>query len=294
MTSALVAAVLTATLGGSAAAAAVPRASLRATRQVVIHYIAHDGVTRAAYVLLPRSYSAEHDPPLPLVISPHGRGIDARANARLWGDLPGRDGFAVVNPEGQGRKLELYSWGDPGEISDLARMPELLGRALPWVHVERSRIYVVGGSMGGQETLLLVARYPGLLAGAISFDAPTNLALRYREFLELPRGSRLRRLARYEVGGSPGRHPGEWAVRSPLDFAPAIARSGVPLAIWWSAADRVIPGEREQSGLLYREIERLHPVGPVVQVVGRWRHCHEMRWYSRLPEALSFLGLDFD
>jgi hypothetical protein len=93
------------------------------------------------------------------------------------------------------------------------------------------------------------------------------------------------------VGGSPGRHPGEWAVRSPLDFAPAIARSGVPLAIWWSVADRVIPGEREQSGLLYRQIERLKPAAPVVQVIGHWRHCHEMRWYSRLPMALAFLGL---
>jgi poly(3-hydroxybutyrate) depolymerase len=274
------------------AAAVVPPASLRATRVVVIHYLAHDGFTRAAYVLLPRSYTARHDPPLPLVISPHGRGIDARANARVWGDLPGRDGFVVVNPEGQGRRLELYSWGDPGQIADLARMPKLLGRALPWVHVDRSRIYAVGGSMGGQETLLLVARYPDLLAGAISFDAPTNLALRYREFPELARGSRLQRLARYEVGGSPQRHPGEWAVRSPLDFARAIARSDVPLAIWWSVADRVIPGQTEQSGLLYRAIERLKPAAPVVQVVGHWRHCQEMRWYSRLPRALAFLGLD--
>lgn len=287
------AAVLAGAAGFSAAAPVVPQASLRATRVVLIHYVAHDGVTRAAYVLLPRSYSPRHDPPLPLVISPHGRGVDARANVRLWGDIPGRDGFAVINPEGQGRKLELYSWGDPGQISDLARMPQLLERALRWVHVDRSRIYAVGGSMGGQETLLLVARYPHLLAGAISFDAATNLALRYREFPELARGSRLQRLARYEVGGSPQRHPGEWAVRSPLDFARAIARSGVPLAIWWSVADRVIPGGREQSGLLYRQIERLNPTAHVVEVVGRWRHCHEMRWYTRLAEALAFLGLEY-
>lgn len=171
-------------------------------------------------------------------------------------------------------------------------MPEQLARALPWVHVDHSRVYAVGGSMGGQETLLLVARYSHLLAGAISFDAPTNLALRYREFPELARGSRLQRLARYEVGGSPQRHPGEWAVRSPLDFARAIAHSGVPLAIWWSVADRVIPGGREQSGLLYRQIQRLKPAAPVIQVLGHWRHCHEMRWYSRLPRALAFLGLD--
>jgi hypothetical protein len=27
--------------------------------------------------------------PIPLVISPHGRGVGAAANADLWGDLPG-------------------------------------------------------------------------------------------------------------------------------------------------------------------------------------------------------------
>jgi len=292
MTRVLAAAVLAGSLGGGAAAGVLPRANPHATRTVVIHYVAHDGVTRAAYLLLPGWYTPERDPPLPLVISPHGRGINARANARLWGGLPGRDGFAVVNPEGQGRKLEFYSWGDPGQISDLARMPTLVERALPWLHVDRRHIYAVGGSMGGQETLLLVARFPRLLAGAISFDAPTNLARRYRDFERMTFGERLQELARYEVGGSPSRDPRAWARRSPLDFARAIARSDVPLEIWWSVSDGVIRDEREESGLLYREIERLNPRAPVMQFVGSWRHCFEFRAYSKLPKALAFLGLN--
>jgi pimeloyl-ACP methyl ester carboxylesterase len=267
-------------------------APLRATREIVIHYVAHDGITRAAYVLLPRRYTPGDDPPIPLVISPHGRGVDASANARLWGDLPGRDGFAVINPDGQGRRLELYSWGDPGQVDDLARMPDVLERALPWVHVDRARIYAVGGSMGGQETLLLLARRPHLLAGAVSFDAPTNLIPRYREFEWLRDGSYLQELAQYEIGGTPWQDRGAWVVRSPLEFARSIARSGVPLEIWWSFADGVVVDQRQQSGLLYRTIERLNPVAPVVERVGAWRHCHEMRWDAKLPEALAFLGLD--
>jgi poly(3-hydroxybutyrate) depolymerase len=271
---------------------AVPRVRLRLTRQIVITYIAHDGIARAADVLLPRSYIAAHDPPLPLVISPHGRGLGARDNARLWGDLPGRDGFAVINPEGQGRRVALYSWGDPGQIADLARMPHVLERELPWVRIDPRRIYAVGGSMGGQETLLLVARFPRLLAGAIAFDAPTNLALRYRQFEDLRHGLRLQVVARYEVGGVPWQRPDAWADRSPVEFARAIADSGVPLAVWWSRADRVVVDQARQSGLLYREIKALNPSAPVVQVVGRWRHCRELRWNKRLPEALRFLGLD--
>ncbi|MHB8642927.1 MAG: alpha/beta hydrolase family protein [Gaiellaceae bacterium] len=273
-----------------ASAAVLPR-EVPATRQIEIHYVAHDGVTRAAYVLLPAWYAPGKDPPLPLVISPHGRGVDARANAHIWGDLPGRKGFAVVNPEGQGRKLELYSWGDPGQVADLARMPEIVQSALPWVHVDRSRIYAVGGSMGGQETLLLVARYPHLLAGAISFDAPTNLALRYRDFPGIAGGGRLQQLASFEVGGTPLRAPRAWAMRSPLEFARGIAFSGVPLELWWSRSDRIVVDQAQQSGLLYREIRRLNSAAPVIAHVGTWVHCAEMRWTNRLPQALEGIGI---
>ena len=48
------------------------------------------------------------------------------------------------------------------------------------------RIYAFGGSMGGQETLLLLARHPHLLAGAAAFDSVTNMALQYRSFLRIP------------------------------------------------------------------------------------------------------------
>ena len=57
-------------------------------------------------------------PSIPLVISPHGRNATPLQNAQRWGDLPAVGQFAVVNPEGQGRKLTLYLWGAPGEIRD--------------------------------------------------------------------------------------------------------------------------------------------------------------------------------
>ena len=154
-------------------------------RTIQIRYRAHDGVARNAYVLLPASYTAKHDPPIPLVISPHGRGVSGRANARLWGNLPARGGFAVVSPSGEGRKLARYSWGSLGQVDDLARMPAILHFALPWVHVDHRRVYAIGGSMGGQETLLLVARHPRLLAGAAVFDAVTDLAMQYRKWPSL-------------------------------------------------------------------------------------------------------------
>jgi poly(3-hydroxybutyrate) depolymerase len=256
-----------------------------------VSYRAHDGRNRHAYLVLPRWYGPRNHPPLPLVISPHGRGIRAIDNVHVWGNLPAIGRFAVVNPEGQGRRLTLFSWGDPGEIDDLARMPSILHADLPWLRIEPRRIYAFGGSMGGQETLLLVARDPGLLAGAASFDAPTNMAARYAAFRELRFGDVLQRRARIEIGGTPTTDPEGYELRSPLDWARRIAFSWVPLQIWWSRRDRIVVDQHAESGALYRQIKRLNPSAPVVQFVGGWRHTAEMRARTRLPIALRLFGL---
>jgi hypothetical protein len=255
-------------------------------------YQANGNRKRIAYVLLPRWYGPQVNPALPLVIAPHGAGAGPfLALGRAWGDLATRGRFALVIPEGQGRELAHHSWGYPGQIDDLARMPSIVRRALPWLRIDPERIYGVGGSMGGQELLLLIAKYPRLLAGAAAFDAPTNLPLRYDHFGQLKNGDFRRSLMRLEVGATPEVDPRAYAERSPLSFAKAIAASGVPLQIWWSRRDELVVDGRRHSGLLYRRIQGLRPRAPVVEVVGSWRHGSSMRWNRRLPEALRRLGL---
>jgi len=185
------------------------------TRTIQIEYRTHDGYRRAAYVLLPDWYGAERHPRLPLIISPHGRGVSADDNADRWGDLPATGSFAVVNPEGQGRRFARFSWGYPGQVDDLARMPQILRQRLPWLRIDTSRIYAFGASMGGQESLLLLARHPSLLAGVGAFDPVTNMARRYQDFRRLRCNSRcvqqwgatigrgLQLKAREEIGGTP-------------------------------------------------------------------------------------------
>src|SRR5579862_2352107 len=194
------------------------------TVRILIHYRAHDGARRPAWLLLPAGYDGQK---IPLIISPHGRGVDASEIASRWGDLPGEGDFAVVNPSGQGRKLRFFSWGDPGQIDDLARMPSIVRQY--GVNVNPRRIYAFGGSMGGQETLLLVARFPRLLAGAAAFDPATDMSRRYRDFASLKGGRELRRLAREEIGGTPRTDPRAYAVRSPDHYVEQIALSRVPL-----------------------------------------------------------------
>ena len=260
-------------------------------RTVTVSYRAWDGAARVALLVLPRWYGPRLHPPIPLVISPHGRGITPQDNRHFWGGLPAFGPFAVVNPEGQGRRLTLYSWGWRGQIDDLARMPRILEAALPWFRVDPNRVYAVGSSMGGQETLLLTALHPQLLAGASALDSATDMAARYRDFPRLRGGLVLQALARTEIGGTPSTAPAAYAARSPIHYARQLATSGVPLHIWWSLRDRIVVDQQQESGRLYHAILTANPEAPVTSYVGAWAHSAEMHATARLPLALVRLKL---
>jgi dienelactone hydrolase len=265
-----------------AAGVLAPPGRPTATVVRLIHYRAHDGVERPAYLLVPSSYNGG---PIPLVISPHGRGLSAADNELLWGDLPGEGGFAVINPAGEGRRLHSYSWGYPGQIADLARMPAIV-RA-DGVNVDPKRIYAFGGSMGGQEVLLLLARYPHLLAGAAAFDPATDMARRYRDFAALPGGATLQQLAREEVGGTPQQVPEAYALRSPDHYVRQIARSHVPLQLFWSTRDRIIRDQGVETAALAAALERDGGAESLEVFAGEWNHSAEMQPGRRLPRALA-------
>jgi pimeloyl-ACP methyl ester carboxylesterase len=263
-----------------------PVQPLPATVSILLHYRAHDGVVRPAVLLLPAGY---HGQRIPLVISPHGRGADEWSNELYWGQLPGEGDFAVINPAGEGRRLHWFSWGAPGEIADLARMPAIVERL--GVRVDPHRIYAFGGSMGGQETLLLLARHPHLLAGAAAFDPATDMARRYRDFAVLRSGKVLQRLARKEIGGTPEQVPRAYAERSPDHYADEIARSGVPLQLYWSSRDRVIRDQRFETYALALTIKRDDRAERLWDFHGEWSHTAEMWWNRRLPHALARFDL---
>jgi len=291
------------TLAPAAGAQLAFPAPIPLTRTILIHYRAHDGKRRNAYVLLPAWYGKHRHPPIPLIISPHGRGLTGRANSRIWGALPARGSFAVVSPDGEGRLFGAYSWGAAGQIADLARMPEIVRRTLPWMRIDQSKIYAFGGSMGGQESLLLLARHPHLLAGAAVFDAVTDFVLQYRDFPRIPCDKRcltawkspigavMQILARREVGGSPKKAPLAWRLRSPVTYARGIAASHVPLQLWWSHKDRIVSDQQRQTQRLVDLILSINPAAPVETYDGYWRHSAEMKAKTRLPLALANFGL---
>jgi dipeptidyl aminopeptidase/acylaminoacyl peptidase len=285
---------------------AAPKATLATAppaRQITITYTTHDGHERNSYVLLPHGYRPGRNPAIPLVISPHGRAVDGKLNTRRWGNLPTIGSFAVVNPDGYGRRLPLHSWGYSGQIDDLARMADTVEAKLPWVNIDRSRLYAVGGSMGAQETLLLAGRYPHLLAGAVAVDGPSDFARQYRNFARytcdracLARGwghigRAKQRLARQELGGTPATAAESFAERSPITYAGVIATSCLPVQIWWSRTDKTVLDPAQQSGRMAEALRGMNPQAPIDEYVGDWKHTDAMRHETDLPRMLAGLGL---
>ena len=274
-----------------AAAVAMPAGAAPAVRVLRFSYDSSAGLPRSAYLVLPAWYGPRRHPPIPLVVSPHGRGVSGSYNLRFWGGLPARGPFALVSPDGQGRRLPFYSWGYPGQIDDLARMPAAVARAFPWLEIDPARVYAIGDSMGGQEVLLLAARPDVRLAGVAALDPVTDLARRYRKWFVTPGEHALPARARLELGGTPAQQPDAYRARSPETFVRAVARSGIPLQLWWSRRDSVVTDQAAETAPFYRRLVTVAPAAPVQQIVGYWEHAHEMHPGTQLPAVLACFGL---
>jgi dipeptidyl aminopeptidase/acylaminoacyl peptidase len=224
----------------------------------------YDGSPRQAVVV---AAPDTDEKPLPLVIVPHAAGFSAEATARYWRDIPVRRGFIAVFPFGHGRKLDLYSLAWRGQIADLASMPKVL--AEQGYAVDESRVYAVGLSMGGLESLMLAGCYPGLLAGVVAFNSPIDLASWYRD-IDIGRSATVD-----EIGGTPDEVPDKYAERSPLNCIATIAR--IPTLLYWDPNDKVVPSQSDmQTGRLFRRIKEEFPESPVFEKI----HGHGHYWVN--------------
>ena len=254
-------------------------------------YRAWNGASCYALVVVPAWYRKAGRPPLPLVISSHGRGGGPLAPVHRWRHLEAKDGFILVAPSGQGRRYAAYSFAAPGQLSDLMRMPELVRRAFPWLRIRRRCVYAAGSSMAGMEALMLAARYPDRIAGCVAADPVTDLTARYAVMpISHMTGTVVQDIVRLEVGGTPAQVPLDYAVRSPLAYARNLAFDGVPLLIYWSPKDREVMNQRqEQAGRLCRRIRAFNPSAPLKEVVTDLPHGFAYSFKERLPQALHFL-----
>ena len=251
-------------------------------------YRAWNGHPRYAVVVLPADYVPGSAEALPCIIQPHARHATPAYTATIWQDLPTTRHFMVICPDSAGRRNPVNAWGVQGQIKDIMDMPDVVEASIPWAKVDRERLYVVGVSMGAQEALDTLARFPDRFAAAASYDGVSNLAARYYEMAMIGRHDDQDAL-RAEVGGTPAKVPFQYRIRSSQPFAATLARCRVPLAVTWSTKDEMVINQaKTQTGSLCRRLRALDPNVTLTETVTTARHGVRLR--SDPQAALEFLA----
>lgn len=165
---------------------AADRAAVQALAEAPATAFAADAFTAPDGTVLPfrlRSPAVSPGDTLPLVVLLHGAGSMGRDNAaqlsadiKAWAEPAIADRFRahVVAPQFAARSAD-YAPDADGELAARPGAPfsavlaliEHLKERLP---VDRSRVYVVGFSMGASTALLAAAREPERFAGIVSFS----------------------------------------------------------------------------------------------------------------------------
>jgi pimeloyl-ACP methyl ester carboxylesterase len=138
----------------------------------------YDGVPQVIWYQIPYSYTGS---PTPLLIGTHGYSgtgegtrayLAAGANERGWL-------LAAPDMHGQGYpNTGKYAFAWPGAQHDVIDTIEYM---MTYYNVDTSRIYIVGGSMGGQAVTVMAAKYPDVFAAAAGWKPITHLASWYAE-----------------------------------------------------------------------------------------------------------------
>ncbi|MBR2809946.1 MAG: hypothetical protein IKD69_01065 [Solobacterium sp.] len=129
---------------------------------------------------IPQSTLEAEDGTVPLIVTLHGNGNDARIQGETtgWVELAGQEGFMVVAPEWQDVVLDSATheanpnfFGCDGLEGDkLIEWISMLEEKYP--QIDKTRIYVTGLSAGASASSLYAVKYSNVFAGAAAVSGP--------------------------------------------------------------------------------------------------------------------------
>lgn len=140
--------------------------------ELELAYRAADGALVPYRVYIPKTYDGSR--PTPLVVALHGALGDERSYFNWTYDPETvkqeaeRNGYLIAAPNGRGR-LEGYS--DAGEEDVI----QVINQVRDFFHIDSSRIYLTGHSMGGFGTWKVAADHPDLFAAIAPVAAGSRL-----------------------------------------------------------------------------------------------------------------------
>jgi pimeloyl-ACP methyl ester carboxylesterase len=192
--------------------------------------------------------------PTPLLVAIHGMGGYGEGVFTKFGPLANSHDWLLVAPD----MHNFYKVNDDGThaIAWVGAQHDVID-AIEYMmdnyNVRKDQIYIVGQSMGGQTTLVMMAKYPDIFAAAAEWMGYTDLAIWYNELSTFVSGwpSTKPERIRQEITGTNGANT---FIGSPADPTPAyqfeyqrrspISMPGngqyVPLLMWHGIQDTAV------------------------------------------------------
>ena len=188
-----------------------------------------DGTDQPCYFWAPEKASTEA---VPLVVGLHTWSCDYRqlSHYRLVLAHAQKSGWAFVGPNFRGPNSTPAGCGSDLAVQDIV---DAVDYAKGKVMIDKSRVYIVGGSGGGHMTLLMLGRHPEVFAAGAAFCPITDVARWHADSLEdhPGRGRYYAEMLEKACGGTPAEKPGEYRHRSPLTWLRRAKDQNVPAYI---------------------------------------------------------------
>jgi poly(3-hydroxybutyrate) depolymerase len=235
-----------------------------------------DGTSQKVNVYSPANNMGR---PLPLLLAPHPitwtpeqeyqggwDGMQKWGYHRGYYGLADEYGVIIALPHGHHRREEFCSLAAPEQMADMAYLIDALDEY--GYRVDKSRVYVCGKSMGGQEALVLAGRYPDKLAAVVAFNPIIDLAAWQEDLANSPlpeiREFGTDKRVANEVGGLPAEVPALYAERSATTYADGLAR--VPTLIFWAEVDTIVPRQITHHTMkLYEMVKARSITSPIAE-----------------------------
>lgn len=221
-------------------------------------------ITQVMYYQIPASYAGA---PTPLVISIHGMYGTGLGALNLLASEADERGWLLAAPDMHGRFYSNTGWYALAWLGAQHDIIDTIDYMRSNYKVDTSRIYLVGGSMGGQTTSVTAAKYPDVFAAAVPWKPITDLTDWHGELLALgdpySDAEKVRReTAGNFTGTTPEQAPFEYQRRSAIEMPQNVRL--IPLKMWHDVDDLYVPIHHSRD--LKLAITGWNPVTPVTLI----------------------------
>ena len=217
-------------------------------------------ITQLVSYQIPMSYTGSDS--VPLLIGIHGMGWNGQSIADFLAAEANNRGWLLAAPDMHGNyyvNTGRYALAWPGAQHDIIDTIEYM---MSEYEVVPSRIYITGGSMGGQTSAMMAAKYPDIFAAAAPWKPLTDLAIWYDELGNMGDPYNIPKRIRAETGGEPSEVPFEYQRRSPMEM-PQNSRL-IPIKMWHDVDDILVPIHHSRD--LKDAINSWNPITPVILI----------------------------